>query len=229
MVKNKKYIILFILALVSIFLVDMIYKRVIYKDVASYADSNNVNFKIAKYRLGIQAEIGELNSLLTNNFKELFSGLYIQHQPTYTINLLFNNVNDLECLWGQKSWSSFVKVHNVNYSLYELKSAQNKLFKIISKLNAPNSVFLDVTNNRVVLHVLKERYFEKALFEKGLKLPKEVTITIMIVKEFDEAEVTEYDVHTSPIRNAFFDSEAISRTNVGHFITELIKGSTWSK
>ncbi len=46
----------------------------------------------------------------------------------------------------------------------------------------------------------------------------------------DEKEVTEYDVHTSPIRNAIFDSGATSRINVGNFMTELILNeSTWSK
>ena len=46
----------------------------------------------------------------------------------------------------------------------------------------------------------------------------------------DEKEVTEYRVHMSPIRNAIFDSGAISRINVGHFMADLIlNDSTWLK
>jgi hypothetical protein len=46
----------------------------------------------------------------------------------------------------------------------------------------------------------------------------------------DEEEVTEYDVHASPIRNAIFDSGATSRINVANFMTELIlTESLWSK
>jgi hypothetical protein len=46
----------------------------------------------------------------------------------------------------------------------------------------------------------------------------------------DGKEVTEYNVYTSPIRNAIFDSGATSRINVGNFMTELILNeSTWSK
>jgi hypothetical protein len=46
----------------------------------------------------------------------------------------------------------------------------------------------------------------------------------------DEKEITEYDVHASPIRNAIFDSGATSRINVGNFMAELILNeSTWSK
>ena len=46
----------------------------------------------------------------------------------------------------------------------------------------------------------------------------------------DEEEVTEYDVHASPIRNAIFDSGATSRINVANFMTELaLTESLWSK
>jgi|TARA_B110000240_G_C13419016_1_gene418574 hypothetical protein len=46
----------------------------------------------------------------------------------------------------------------------------------------------------------------------------------------DEEEITEYDVHASPIRNAIFDSGATSRINVGNFMAELILNeSTWLK
>ena len=46
----------------------------------------------------------------------------------------------------------------------------------------------------------------------------------------DEKEVTEYNVHISPLRNAIFDSGTTSRVNVGNFITELILNeSVWLK
>jgi len=38
----------------------------------------------------------------------------------------------------------------------------------------------------------------------------------------DESEVTEYEIHTSPTRDAIFDSGTTSRINVGHFMSELI-------
>ena len=46
----------------------------------------------------------------------------------------------------------------------------------------------------------------------------------------DESEVTEYEIHASPIRDAIFDSGTTSRINVGHFMAELITDQTiWSK
>lgn len=43
-------------------------------------------------------------------------------------------------------------------------------------------------------------------------------------------EVTEYDVHPSPIRSAIFDAGETSRINVGHFMASLITDDdTWNK
>ena len=47
----------------------------------------------------------------------------------------------------------------------------------------------------------------------------------------NEDTVTEYEVYSSPIRSAIFDAGQTSRTNVAHFMTELITGDniwrTW--
>jgi nucleoside-diphosphate-sugar epimerase len=46
----------------------------------------------------------------------------------------------------------------------------------------------------------------------------------------NEQQVTEYDVHASPIRSAIFDPGVTSRINVGHFMAELITDDqTWNK
>jgi nucleoside-diphosphate-sugar epimerase len=46
----------------------------------------------------------------------------------------------------------------------------------------------------------------------------------------DESEVTEYEVHSSPIRSAIFDPGSTSRINVGHFMADLITDDdTWNK
>jgi hypothetical protein len=46
----------------------------------------------------------------------------------------------------------------------------------------------------------------------------------------DEDEVSDYEVHSSPIRSAIFDPGTTSRINVGNFMAELITNpDTWSK
>ena len=43
-------------------------------------------------------------------------------------------------------------------------------------------------------------------------------------------EVTEYEIHASPIRSAIFDSGVTSRINVAHFMADLITDDdTWNK
>jgi len=46
----------------------------------------------------------------------------------------------------------------------------------------------------------------------------------------NENEVTEYEVHPSPIQSAIFNSGQTSRINVGHFMAELVTdGETWNQ
>lgn len=46
----------------------------------------------------------------------------------------------------------------------------------------------------------------------------------------DETNVTEYDVHSSPIRSAIFDAGKTSRINVGNFMADLIThDDLWQK
>lgn len=46
----------------------------------------------------------------------------------------------------------------------------------------------------------------------------------------NEEEVSEYDLHPSPIRSAIFDAGKTSRINVGHFMSDLITDDDiWSK
>ena len=41
----------------------------------------------------------------------------------------------------------------------------------------------------------------------------------------DEDEVTDYEIHASPIRSAIFDAGKTSRINVGNFMTNLISNN----
>jgi len=46
----------------------------------------------------------------------------------------------------------------------------------------------------------------------------------------NEPEVTEYEVHPSPIRSAIFDAGKVSRINVAHFMADLIgEDALWQK
>lgn len=46
----------------------------------------------------------------------------------------------------------------------------------------------------------------------------------------DEEEVTDYEIHTSPVRSAIFNAGKTSRINVGHFMAHLISDNElWNK
>ena len=49
-------------------------------------------------------------------------------------------------------------------------------------------------------------------------------------KLIDESEVTDYEMHSSPISSAIFDAGLTSRINVGHFMADLITDDDiWNK
>ncbi|MFT7688823.1 MAG: 3'-phosphoadenosine 5'-phosphosulfate sulfotransferase, partial [Candidatus Azotimanducaceae bacterium] len=46
----------------------------------------------------------------------------------------------------------------------------------------------------------------------------------------DESDVSEYDIHPSPTRDALFNAGSISRINVAHFMSTLISDNNlWIK
>ena len=46
----------------------------------------------------------------------------------------------------------------------------------------------------------------------------------------DEEEVSDYELHESPVRSAIFDAGQVSRINVAHFMAELVTDdATWEQ
>lgn len=149
--------------------------------VRSYANDYDVSYAIAEYRIHIQMEIGNVGSELVKD-KEHFGGLYIEHKPTYSVNVLYKNLDNtqkLDSLIADKSWREFVKIHPVKFSLEELRLAQKEAIDIVSKLDIRFSSSIDVKNNRADIQVLDKELLEHKLFENAVKLPNEVLITIV--------------------------------------------------
>ncbi len=64
----------------------------------------------------------------------------------------------------------------------------------------------------------------------GQKDQKIEWVTVRPDNLIDEEDVSEYNVHPSPIRSAIFNAGKTSRNNVGHFMADLITNdNTWNK
>lgn len=158
------------------------------RNVVSYADYSNISYAEAEYQLSIQHEIGALQSVLVKD-EEHFAGLYIEHKPSYSINVLYKdkaNIPELDAFIAQKSWRKFVKVHQVNLSNVELRKAQKEASEILSKLNIAHSSSGDVKNNSIKFHVLDKHFLEQELLANDLKLHE--VITIIEVTNFGRPE-----------------------------------------
>lgn len=153
-----------------------------------YAEDNDVSYAEAEYRISIQYEIGELQAVLMQD-KEHFSGLYIEHIPMYSVNVLYKNKLDtpeLDVFIADKSWKKFVKVRQVKASLEDLSHAQREAGDIMRKIKMDHSSAGYFDKNNVELYVLDKSLLNKLLIEKNLNLSK--LIKIVEVSGFAEPE-----------------------------------------
>ncbi len=151
------------------------------RPVVWYANDNDVDYEVAKYRLSIQNEIGQLNSLLLED-KENFGGLYIQNKPTYSINALFKDVEKTKVLDGfivDKSWRKFVKVHTVSLSREELRAVHSETRLLMRKLDVNCSSYLDIITRQAVFNIPNKDIFERLLAGKEFKLAKQVKLNFV--------------------------------------------------
>lgn len=151
------------------------------RPVVWYANDNDIDYEVAKYRLSIQGEIAQLNSLLIED-KENFGGLYIQNKPTYSINALFKNTNQTKVLDGfiaEKSWEKFVKTRKVSLSREELRTIRKETHLLMKSLNINCSSSLDIITRQVVIYIPDKEIFERLLARKEFKLAKQVKLILV--------------------------------------------------
>ncbi len=151
------------------------------RSVVWYANDNDVDYEVAKYRLSIQGEIGQLNSLLIED-KETFGGLYIQNKPAYSINALFKNTDNTKVLDDfiiDKSWKKFVKIHAVSLSREELRTIHRETRLLMQNLNVNCSSSLDIITRQVVFYIPDKGIFERLLAGTEFKLAKQVKLILV--------------------------------------------------
>ena len=79
-------------------------------------------------------------------------------------------------------------------------------------------------------HVDNEQAADCLRLEIGQKDPLVEWVAVRPDGLVDEAEVTGYELHPSPLRSAIFDPGTTSRINVAHFMADLITDSdTWAR
>ena len=150
-------------------------------DAAAYAEELGVSLEEAKERLGMQDSIGELQADLLANEADSFAGLWLEHEPTYQVVVVFAGEDGVEVirpyLQTYPALADIVEIRSAQYTLAELEAAQQEAFSIVEQLE-PMSIAggVDVMENRVYLTVGNPELFLQAVADAGYELPSLVEV-----------------------------------------------------
>lgn len=147
---------------------------------ANYAQFYHVTLKEARLRLDLQDIIGKMDGRLTDNEKETFGGLWIEHTPTFRVVVLFTSQgNETIASYIPEELKGIVEVRSVETSLAELEALQDTTTKRIENLGIPVESAINVYNNRIKYFVVDRAKIDAAIRGKLLDLsPKIDLITV---------------------------------------------------
>lgn len=143
-----------------------------------YKKTEKVSTEIAKYRLGVQEEIGKLGAQLAIDEKH-DAGFYIEHRPDFSVNILLKgqpNTSKIIQLYKDKSWLHFVKIRQAKYSLKDLKAIRQETDKIFYGFKTHFLSSGHVQKNQIVYVIEDKKAFLFKLKKKNIKLHESVRI-----------------------------------------------------
>jgi hypothetical protein len=150
------------------------------RDAQEYARQFGVSEDEALQRLGYQDDIGELQNALQTNEADTFGGLWIEHEPTYRIVVLFTRAGDrtIRPYLAGRAFADLVEVRQARYTWAELQTAQTQTLRELEKLDFGVACFLNVQENRVEIPVGDRAWVESELRRVGAQLPEGVELVV---------------------------------------------------
>ncbi len=148
------------------------------RDAAWYAVDFGVSLTEARWRLGATDGVGLLGPLLEEQEPDTFAGLYIQHEPSYRVVVLFteNGEETLREYTEGKSFEVEFEAHQARYTLAELKDAQWEVIQFNQQANIRASSATMVMDNRVQVYVTDTAAYRAKLNAAGFELPPQVQV-----------------------------------------------------
>jgi hypothetical protein len=146
------------------------------RDAEWYAIRFNVTLEEAVSRIKIQHLVGELDVELTENEKDTFSGLWIQHVPDFRIIVSFtrNGNNTILPYVQDTPLADFIEVHNAKVNLSQLTDSQISIYNLLYNLGVPLVAEVDIIKNRIKLYVTNKTETEAVLQKTNRVLPDNV-------------------------------------------------------
>jgi len=147
-------------------------------DASLYAEDQDITIEEAIERLSLQSDVGKLDALLTENEKETFAGLWIQHEPYYAIIVAFTEGGQqtIHKYVAPGPLASAIEIRTFDTTLAELRGSQVSISDELQELGIRHASGINVFNNQVEIYVLDIKAADEALNQAGIELPDYVTL-----------------------------------------------------
>jgi hypothetical protein len=155
--------------------------EVMRRDAQEYARMFGISEEQALQEMRYQDGVGDLNAALEANEADTFGGLWIEHEPSYRVIVLFtrNGEKTLRPYLKGKSFAPLVEVRAARYTWADLQAIQAQAAHELGKLDFHVSVSASVQNNRVEVPVSDRAWFESELHRVGAQLPEGVELVVV--------------------------------------------------
>ena len=134
-------------------------------DLESYMAAMKVDRTEAERRMIIQSRLGNLERYLAKESGDIFGGLWIEHQPTFSVQVRFTQTSRGQAALSaaDKLLAPDLQVGWSPVSLRELEALQIEVVSHLQKLNLKFESDLDVVNSAVELITTNRAEIEAAL------------------------------------------------------------------
>jgi streptogrisin C len=150
------------------------------EDAATYAERYGVSLDEAVRRLRVQSKVGELEAALSREEHASFSGLWLEHEPTFRVVLSFTDsaapLRLLPALPELGSMQGEVEVREARWTLADLEKDQAAAIALSKQLGFVVDADINVRENRVELYVVEDREIISGLRSAERALPASVVV-----------------------------------------------------
>lgn len=175
----------------------------IWIDAEYMAEDFGISVEEAVRRMADQDSIGYLNTALTENEKETFGGLWLEHEPTYQVVIAFtkNGEETLRPYLETYPIAAPITVLEVDSSYVELQALQAAVSNQLSTLQFPHSSSIRVQENLIEILISDQALFDETLQNAGITLPDNVSVIATYEPLVEPLPVTAVpDVHMPQLK-----------------------------
>ncbi|MEM6794583.1 MAG: S1 family peptidase [Acidobacteriota bacterium] len=149
------------------------------RDAAAYAQQFNVGLEEAQKRLALQHEVGSLDELLTREAEDTFGGLWIDHEPKFSVTVLSTDARFMRRFFSRNlegDLASVIAVKPATETLTELTAQQEEVRLFLEASGIQADLDLDVRERAVVIETTNPSRLSAEFAERRFTPPASIKI-----------------------------------------------------